>query len=63
MVDLTQKLDNFELGFNNKVEENIKAIYEMPGEIREKYEAFTAKLTQRQKYALFSIKAIYVAVE
>jgi hypothetical protein len=28
----------------------------MPGEIREKYEAFTAKLTQRQKYALFSIK-------
>ena len=56
LVDLTQKLDNFELGFNNKVEENIKAIYEMPGEIREKYEAFTAKLTQRQKYALFSIK-------
>lgn len=56
LVDLTQKLDNFELGFNNKIEENIKAIYEMPGEIRDRYEAFTAKLTQRQKYALFSIK-------
>lgn len=56
LVDLTQKLDNFEVDFNNKVEENIKAIYEMPGEIRDKYAAFAAKLTERQKYALYSIQ-------
>ncbi|MCR5771322.1 MAG: putative ABC transporter permease [Butyrivibrio sp.] len=56
LIDLTQKLDNFEVGFNNKIEENIKAIHEMPGEIREKYASFTSKLTERQKYALYSIK-------
>lgn len=56
LIDLTQKLDNFEVGLNNKIEENIKAISEMPGEIRERYAAFASKLTERQKYALFSIQ-------
>ena len=56
LIDLTQKLDNFEADFNNKIEENIRVLSEKPGELREKYAAFTSKLTERQKYALFSIQ-------
>lgn len=56
LMDLTQRLDNIEAGLNNKMEEKYQAIAEMPKELRERYDSFADKLTERQRYSLYSMK-------
>ena len=56
LVDLTQRLDTIETGLNNKIEETYQVITEMPKELRERYDLFAERLTDRQRYSLYSIK-------
>ena len=56
LIDLTQKIDTIEAGINQKIEKTYEAITEMPKELQERYGNLSDRLTERQRYSLFTIK-------
>jgi uncharacterized membrane protein len=56
LVDLTRKLDAFEADINAAIEEKYQAIQGVPAGVQEKQKMFAEKLSERQKYALHTIR-------